>query len=33
VSLESDQSPAPEHHDINENENLDDDSMIYLAET
>ncbi len=29
VNLESDQSPAPEHHDINENENLHYcDSMI-----
>ena len=33
VSLESDQSPAPEQYDLNENENQDDDSMIYLAET
>jgi hypothetical protein len=33
VSLESDQSPAPEQYDINENENQDDDSIIYLAET
>ena len=31
VSLESDQSPAPEQYDINENENQDDDSIIYLA--